>query len=89
MNISVVDDRLSKLQTGDIFEYGATKGKPQREHNFYMVCESESEGYFLMSLTGKKYRLKFYDTLSSLIQNQENIIKVYSKKEYAIRIVKT
>ncbi len=53
MNVTV--GRVTrKPDVGDVIEYDNTSRKKARKHGFYMLCESNQDGYFVMSLTGQK-----------------------------------
>ncbi|MEK4907463.1 hypothetical protein [Niallia sp. FSL M8-0099] len=84
MNV-VVKNENSSLQAGDVIEYNKAVN---RKHPFYMICHSEKEGWFVMSLTGTKGRMKFYPSVIELINHQKDIKKVYSKQEWNVVISK-
>ncbi|MFS0657486.1 hypothetical protein AB1L07_02510 [Niallia alba] len=84
MNV-VVENGNKSLQAGDVIEYNKLAN---RKHLFYMICQSEKEGWFVMSLTGTKGRMKFYTSVVDLMNHQKDIKKVYSQKEWNVVISK-
>ncbi|PGO60611.1 hypothetical protein [Priestia megaterium] len=82
--VSSTDER--KIEVGDIIEFEHTKSRRGREHGFYMISHSEHEGYFLISLTGQKTRLKFYNSLTQLLNNQNEFKNIYSKHDWKINL---
>jgi hypothetical protein len=85
MDVKVVG-RDKTIRVGDILEYEKSSHRP---HPFYMVCESEAEGFFVMSLTGKKGRMKFYNSLRYLQASLRGVKEIYSSKEWQLKIDKT
>ena len=83
MKMSVSGNREVKRKAGDIIEFDQSS-HTHRDHSFYMICESQVDGFFIMSLTGKKSRIKYYDTIEALIHFQNNIKKIYSKSEWML-----
>ncbi|MET3505486.1 hypothetical protein [Halalkalibacter oceani] len=85
MNVTVDNSKLNNIKVGDIIQFGSGG---HREHNFYMVCHSQLEGYFMLSLTGKKTQLRFYETMEDMLKRRNNIIEVFSQKDYVVKISK-
>ncbi|HFK1435060.1 TPA: hypothetical protein ACGXNJ_005214 [Bacillus cereus] len=85
MNIVITKASKRKVNVGDIIKYEETS---RRTHGFYMICHSEQEGYFVMSLTGEKGKLRFYNTMDCLLNHQSNIEKIYSKEEWELQLSK-
>ncbi|MEC0031092.1 hypothetical protein [Bacillus thuringiensis] len=77
-----------KPDVGDVIEYDNTSRKKSRKHGFYMLCESNQDGYFVMSLTGQKGRMTFYGSIESLLANQSNIINIYPKEDWELGLNK-
>ncbi|PEF30348.1 hypothetical protein CON39_11795 [Bacillus thuringiensis] len=84
MNITVwKTSKQLKVEVGDIIKYEETS---RRSHSFYMICYARCSGYFVMSLTGEKSRMRFYGSIDKLLNSQSNIEKIYSKKEWEMRL---
>lgn len=88
MNVQV-EEKKFKVEAGDIIEYsGEGRRDGNREHPYYLVSYSKCSGFFLISLTGKKDKIRFYGTIGGLMAHQKNIVKVYSQKEWALKIAR-
>jgi len=85
VNVKVVG-RNNVIKVGDIIEYEKSSHRP---HPFYMVCESEADGFFVMSLTGKKGQMKFYSSLRYLQACLRGVKEIYSSKEWQLKIDRT
>ncbi|MED3976135.1 hypothetical protein P4639_22315 [Priestia megaterium] len=83
MNLSVASKEEYKIQVGDIIEYEQSS---HRSHPYYMVCRSEEEGYFVMSLTGTKGKLRYYKSLMLLQHRLRGVSKIYSKDEWQLKL---
>jgi hypothetical protein len=87
-----MDVKVEHSQTvnvGDIIEYsGEGRRDGNREHPFYLVSHAKNEGFFVISLTGKKDKIRFYGTIGGLMAHQKNIVKIYSQKEWTLKIAK-
>lgn len=92
MNIKVDNKQKLTIKVGDIIEYESTERPSQyskatkRSHPFYMVCHCKEDGYFVMSLTGGKDRLRFYRTLELLLESQNRVANIYSQDEWEMRL---
>ena len=74
-----------KVGVGDVlqFNHNGTNG----DHGFYLVCKEQRTGYFIMSLSGKKSRIVFYDTLSELVdRHRGSIANVFPADEFQITL---
>lgn len=86
MNITVGRvNQERKIEVGDIIKYSETT---RRSHSFYMICYARCSGYFVMSLTGEKSRMRFYGSIDELLDSQSNIEKIYSKSEWEMNLLK-
>lgn len=85
MNVVVDGQTKRKVVAGDVIEYEHTS---HRNHGFYMICESKMDGFFIISLTGQKSKLKFYDSAEELLEVQRGIARIYPKKEWEMRLTK-
>ena len=86
MKVKVIEN--NNVDVGDIIELDH-KGS-SNESNFYLICNCNSEGYFIMNFSGKKSgRIKFYPTLKLLLDwHSDSIIKIYSKKEWEMGVIR-
>ncbi|MGP0689766.1 hypothetical protein ACW5UC_24790 [Priestia aryabhattai] len=85
MNVTISGKDKHSIKVGDIIEYESSS---HRTHPFYMVCESEKDGFFVMSLTGTKGRMKYYSSLKYLQFNLKGVKEVYSQKEWQLKLDK-
>jgi hypothetical protein len=74
-----------EVEVGDVIEY---KDSGRRKHPYYLVSQIEDMGYFVLNLGGKKEKLRVYKSIENLMRAQKNIVKIYSQKEWAIKIAK-
>jgi hypothetical protein len=74
-----------KVNVGDIIQFSHSGS--QKEGNHYLVCYSQHDGYFILNLSGKKAKLKYYSNLKDLISfHEHSIVKIYSHKEWSLSL---
>jgi hypothetical protein len=74
-----------KVNVGDILQFNHNGS--QKEGSHYLVCYSQYDGYFIMNLSGKKARLKYYSKLKDLISfHKDSIVKIYSQNEWSLSL---
>lgn len=85
MNVTISGRDKNSIKVGDIIEYESSSHRP---HPFYMVCQSEAEGFFVMSLTGTKGRMKYYSSLKYLRACLRGVKEIYSQQEWQLKLDK-
>jgi hypothetical protein len=85
MNLTVQESKFELPYVGDIIEYEESS---RRKHPFYMVCKSEKDGFFIISLTGSKHSMKYYSSIEFLMRMQTGVKRIYRKSEWELKLSK-
>lgn len=83
MKVVIEGMKSREPQVGDIIQYENTT---HREHPFYIICSCQDLGFFVMSLTGKKTKMRSYSTIRGLMSIQKDVKKVYSREEWQLKL---